>query len=41
VPFEAVAGRLRLVPDLHPARYETTEFPSRVELDAMVKGRRQ
>ena len=37
VPFEAIQGRLTAVPDLHPARFETTgEFPSDKELEALV-----
>jgi hypothetical protein len=32
VPFEAIEGRLTKVPDLHPARFETSQFPSDAEL---------
>jgi hypothetical protein len=40
VPFEAIANRLTAVPDLHPARYETTgEFPSDAELRALAEAR--
>jgi hypothetical protein len=36
VPFESIEGRLTAVPDLHPARFDTTgEFPSEAELRLM------
>jgi len=35
VPFESIEDRLRLVPDLHPPRFETVTFPSEPELAAL------
>lgn len=36
VPFEAVAERLNLVPDLHPPRFRTGAFPDENELRALA-----